>query len=107
MLSRGPFDGTRARDAIEAAMTCAVFGQSVSLLVLGDGVFCLNNSTAGSGLRNISAMIEALPLYEIREVAASARCLRERGRPLPASITPLDDAGIMDWIKNHDKHLSF
>lgn len=108
ILSTGPYAGTRARDAIEAAMTCAVFGQSVSLLLIRDGVSCLTaRPPRDSGLRDLSAMLEALPHYDVQHVGACSRSLVARGITPHDGIHTLDAAALADWIRSHDRHLGF
>jgi tRNA 2-thiouridine synthesizing protein C len=107
-ITRSPFQGTRARDAIEAAMTCAVFGQTVSVLLIDDGVYCLTASPPrGSGLRDLSAMLDALPHYDVHHLAACCASLASRIITPPDPVRRLDQAGLSAWFRSHDRHLSF
>lgn len=108
IISSGPYTGTRARDAIEAAMTCAVFGQSVSILLVRDGVLCLKaRPPKESGLRDLSAMLDALPHYDVQQLGACANSLAARGITPSDGIRTLDTAGLAEWIHSHDRHLGF
>ena len=108
VISSGPYAGTRARDGIEAAMTCAVFGQSVSVLLIRDGVLCLTaRPPKGSGLRDLSAMLDALPHYDVQQLGACNCSLIARGILAPAGILTLDTDALVAWIRAHDRHLGF
>jgi tRNA 2-thiouridine synthesizing protein C len=108
VITSGPYAGTRARDAIEAAMTCAVFGQSVSVLLIRDAVLCLTaRPPKGSGLRDLSAMLDALPHYDVQRVGACNSSLADRGIVPPEGILTLDTDALVAWIRAHDRHLGF
>lgn len=62
-------------------MTTAAFDQQVNIMLLDDGVFFLkkNQKPARAGLKDISAILKALPLYNIDTIYAETESLMEKG----------------------------
>jgi len=111
MIRSAPYGSTLAKDAIESALTVAVFGQEVSVLLMGDGVFnALRSQVAkGSGFKDTSAMLQSLPLYEIENIFLCKESLFSRGfGPADCVIgSPINFADIKALIAAHDVVLSY
>ena len=62
-------------------MTVAAFDQAVSILLLDYGVFQLktHQHPESLGLKDVSAIFKALPLYNIHSIYAETESLRELG----------------------------
>jgi tRNA 2-thiouridine synthesizing protein C len=73
------------------AMTAAAFDQQVSLLLLDDGVFLLkpNQQPETIGLKDIQAIVKALPLYDISPIYAESESIFERGLAESQLIDPI------------------
>jgi tRNA 2-thiouridine synthesizing protein C len=109
---RPPYGSSHARDALDTALTTAVFEQPVAMLFLDDGVFQLvrEQQPAAIQQKNLGATLSALPMYDIEQLYVCARALHERGLSaehcvLP--VQPLDSAAIAQLIQHHDVVLSF
>ncbi len=109
---RPPYGSSHARDALDTALTTAVFEQPVAMLFVDDGVFQLiqGQQPAGIQQKNLGATLSALPLYDIEHLYVCTRALRERGlsaEQCVLPVQPLDKAGIAQLIRHHDVVLSF
>lgn len=111
VIRSAPYGTTQAKDAIESALTVAVFGQEVSVLLMNDGVFnALRSQVAkGSGFKDTSAMLQSLPLYEIENIFLCKDSLFTRGfGPADCVIgAPLNFADIKTLFTTHDVVLSY
>lgn len=111
LIRSAPYGSTQAKDAIESALTVAVFGQTVSVLLMNDGVFnALRSQVAkGSGFKDTSAMLQSLPLYEIENIYLCKESLFSRGfGPADCVIgSPINFADIKALIAAQDVVLSY
>jgi len=109
---RPPYGSSHARDALDTALTTAVFEQPVTMLFQGDGVFQLLSDQQPGGVqqKNLAATLSALPMYDIDRLYVCARALGERGLEvgdLVLPVVPLEPAGIAELIRNHDVVMNF
>jgi tRNA 2-thiouridine synthesizing protein C len=81
LLRQAPYGNSRAKAALDMALSAAVFEQSVQLIFIDDGVFQLldKQDPQQIGARNTSAALAALPLYGIESVYVAADSLSQRG----------------------------
>jgi tRNA 2-thiouridine synthesizing protein C len=106
-----PYGSSAARDALDVALTCSVFEQPVSLLFLDDAVFQLlkGQSPGGIGQKNLNAVQQSLPLYDIDRLYVGARALAERGLHASDLILPvqtIDEAELASLLADHTTVLS-
>ncbi|MBS99656.1 MAG: sulfurtransferase complex subunit TusC [Oceanospirillaceae bacterium] len=111
MTRSAPYGTSAARDALETALTCSVFEQPVTLLFLDDGVFQLLKGQAPAPIeqKNLNAMQQSLPLYDIERLCVSRRALELRGLSAADLILPvelIDDAALPALLAQHDTVLS-
>lgn len=109
---RPPYGSSHARDALDTALTTAVFEQPVAILFQGDGVFQLLGDQQPGGVqqKNLAATLSALPMYDVDRLYVCARALSERGLKaddLVLPVEPLDAAAIAALIRNHDVVMNF
>lgn len=107
-----PYASESPAETLDAALVCAAFGQPVSLLFQGDGVWQLIHQQQGQALerKTLLAQLGALPLYDIDHLYVDEASLRERGLQadtLGLPVQPLDADGIRQLIANHDHVLRF
>ena len=107
-----PYGSSAARDALDVALTTAIFEQPLSLLYMSDAVFQLlpDHKPQAIAQKNLSATMAALEMYDIDKLYASRTALEERGinpASLTLKITILDDTQIARLIADHDLVLSF
>ncbi|MBA4502271.1 sulfurtransferase complex subunit TusC [Marinobacterium marinum] len=102
-----PYGSSAARDALDIALSGAVFDLSVSLLLLDDGILQLlpDQNSGKIGEKNLNAMLGALPLYDIEQIYTSLYSLSlhgleaERLEPAP---TVLSATELQALINRHD-----
>lgn len=107
-----PYGSESPSETLDAALVCAAFGQPVSLLFQGDGVWQLISHQQGQALerKTLLAQLGALPLYDIEHLYADAASLRERGLQADAlglAVQELEADDIRALIATHDHVLRF
>ena len=107
-----PYQGLRARAALDAGLATAVFDQSVSLLFMDDAVWQLLPGQDPSGIdrKSLEATLDSLPLYDVDKLYADETSLRQRGvKPaqLRPGITLLTDAELPAFIEGFEQVWSF
>lgn len=102
LLRQAPYGNSRAKAALDMALSAAVFEQSVQLIFIDDGVFQLldKQNPQQIGSKNTSAALAALPLYGIECVYVAAESLAQRGLQLkdlgiPVNVVGLEEIKIM------------
>lgn len=81
ICSYAPSRQVNAREALDAVLATALFGQQLSLLFCGDGVFQLLNAQGDFSGNNkpLGDSLAALPLYDVDAIFADQQSLQERG----------------------------
>ncbi len=107
-----PYGSSHARDALDTALTTAVFEQPVSMLFLDDGVYQLLQAQQPAAIqqKNLGATLSALPMYDIDQLYACDKALQNRGLQPEDCLLPvqrLDSNGIAELIRTHDVVMSF
>lgn len=107
-----PYGNTRAREALDVALTAATFDQSVSMLFLGDGVLQLlrDQQPADIAQKALDKQLAALPLYDIETIYVEAAALSVRGldvADLALPVQVLTPEQIAQQIGSHDIVLGF
>ena len=88
IISRqSPWSGPSAREALDIVLAGGAFELPLGLLFLDDGVFQLISAQKAARLeqKDLTANLQALPMFGIESLYAAKRSLRERG---------LDDAQL-------------
>lgn len=111
MTRSAPYGSSAARDALDVALTCSVFEQPVTLLFLDDGVFQLLKEQSPSviGQKNLNAVQQSLPLYDIERLCVGASSLEQRGLSQDELILPIelvDDTELPALLAQHRHVLS-
>ncbi len=109
---RAPYASNQAREGLDAALTAAVFEQSVSMLFLSDGVYQLlkEQQPAAIGQKTLSANLQVLPMYDIDKLYVCAQAMAERNLSTDQLVVPvelLDKHAINALIKQQDRVLTF
>lgn len=81
VLKKPPYSGLYSQETLDIIFTTSAFEQTVSLLLMDDGVFLLKNNQApqASELKDTSTLFKALSLYDIDNVYIESESLSERG----------------------------
>ena len=80
VLTKPPYGSSSARESIDAMLATLAFGQQVSILALGDGVFqfIAQQNPEQIQQKNTGAMLSALPMYGADHFYATTQDLAER-----------------------------
>ncbi len=81
ICSYPPSSRTHAREALDAILATALFGQELKLFFCGDGVYQLlqnQGDFTGDG-KPLSDSLAALPLYDVNAIFVDQQSLEERG----------------------------
>lgn len=109
IISRqSPWSGPSAREALDIALAGGAFDLPLGMLFLDDGVLQLAPTQQPSALqqKDLGANLQALPLFGVESLYASARSLQERGlepQTLTLAAEVLDDAALIALIDRYDQ----
>jgi tRNA 2-thiouridine synthesizing protein C len=108
IISRqAPWAGPSAREALDIALAGGAFDLPLGLLFLDDGVFQLAAGQQPGALqqKDLSANLQALPLFGVEELFVSNRSLAERGLDEAVLALPaerLDDTALTLLLDRFD-----
>lgn len=109
IISRqAPWAGPAAREALDIALAGGAFDLPISMLFLDDGVFQLapGQRPAGIEQKDLQANLQALPLFGVEDLYASAHSLTERGldvSSLTLATQVLEDNALRGLLQTHDQ----
>ncbi|MDH4557515.1 sulfurtransferase complex subunit TusC [Pseudomonas sp. BN417] len=112
IISRqAPWTGPNAREALDIALAGGAFDLPLGMLFLDDGVFQLvaAQQPANVQQKDLTANLQALPLFGVESLYASARSLQERGLEsalLNLAVEVLDDSALTALIDRYDQVLT-
>ena len=103
VLRKPSHSGAYVQEMLDIILTTAAFDQKVSILLLDDGVFQLKKGQhpENVGMKDTSAIFNALEIYDVNDVYTEVESLQERGlKPKDLSLTVQefyrkDIAGLM------------
>lgn len=104
---QSPWSGPSAREALDVVLAGGAFELPLGLLFLDDGVFQLAPAQQASRLqqKDLTANLQALPMFGIDALYAAKRSLDERGldeASLSLPVDLLDDADLRALINRYD-----
>ncbi|HZJ92764.1 MAG TPA: sulfurtransferase complex subunit TusC [Thiopseudomonas sp.] len=108
LISRqAPWAGIAAAEALDIALAAGAFDLPLSLLFMDDGVLQLLEQQQPQLLeqKDLSANLQALPMFGIEQLYVAQQCLDERGladSPLAIEAERLDDLQIQQLIRQFD-----
>lgn len=109
VISRHPPGHSLARSALDTTLALATFDMPVTLLLLEDAVLQLvpDQDCSDLGVRNLSRLLDSLPLYDVEVVHVDAEAAARHG--LRASALPdyvrLVDASEQQALLLGHRHL--
>lgn len=93
-----PNNGSQVQESLDMLLTVAAFDQAVQVLFLDDGVFQLKRGQNPErlGLKDTSAILRALELYDVNTLYVELESLSARGLAkddllLPVKLIPRAD----------------
>jgi len=108
IISRqAPWAGPSAREALDIVLAGGAFELPLGLLFLDDGVFQLTKAQQAASLeqKDLSANLQALPLFGIDSLFVARRSLAERNldeSSLALPVEILDDTDLSTLINRYD-----
>jgi len=108
IISRqAPWSGPSAREALDIVLAGGAFELPLGLLFLDDGVFQLAPTQLAASVeqKDLTANLQALPLFGIDALFAARRSLSERQlaeSTLALPVEVLDDADLCALINRYD-----
>lgn len=105
---QSPWSGPSAREALDIALAGGAFDLPLGMLFLDDGVLQLAPAQQPAALqqKDLAANLQALPLFGVESLYASARSLQERGmeqQTLTLAAEVLDDVALSALIDRYDQ----
>ncbi len=108
IISRAaPYGSAAAREALELALACALFDREVAILLLDDAVFQLlpDQSPAGISQKNLGAMQQSLPLYDVEKIYVCQQSVETRGldaQTLALPVIPVDPQNLKALLREYE-----
>ncbi len=104
---QSPWSGLGAREALDIALAGGAFELPIGLLFLDDGVFQLlpDQQPAAVEQKDLSANLQALPLFGVEDLYVCRQSLRLRGladQPLALAATTLEGPELADLFDRYD-----
>jgi tRNA 2-thiouridine synthesizing protein C len=109
IISRqAPWAGPSAREALDIALAGGAFDLPMGMLFLDDGVFQLLPGQHPTAVqqKDLTANLQALPMFGVEALYASQRSLQERGlqdQPLSLTVQVLDDSALTALLGRYDQ----
>ena len=105
---QAPWTGPSAREALDIALAGGAFDLPLGMLFLDDGVFQLVADQQPGALqqKDLTANLQALPLFGVESLYTSARSLQERGldaAKLNLAVEVLDDNALTALFDRFDQ----
>lgn len=84
VFNKAPHSTPSTKEGLDALLTASAFGQNVTLLLLGDGVFqaIKNQDPSGLPTKNTAAIFQSLDMYGVESIVTLDKSLQERGLTL-------------------------
>lgn len=108
LISRqAPWSGPGAREALDIALAGGAFDLPLAMLFLDDGVLQLTQAQQPAQLqqKDLTANLQALPMFGVEALYACNRSLFERGlasHSLNLPVELLDEHGLSALIQRYD-----
>jgi tRNA 2-thiouridine synthesizing protein C len=113
VMRHAPYGSSTAREALDALLATAVFGQDVGVLFMNDGVFQLVRDQSPDTLpqKNLASSLQALPIYDVERLYVHTPSLTERGLVMSDlvmdNLIELDNRAVGRLFSEQDQLLSF
>jgi len=111
-MRRAPYGTIYAHEGLEALLIFCTYAQSISLILMDDGVYALKKGqdTTELGTKEFSDAFRALEDYGVERVIVEEVALKERGlttEDLIIEVEVLDSDRIIAFMKEQDVVLPF
>ncbi len=81
VMDKPPHSGIQLQEKLDLILTTAAFDQKVALLFIDDGVFQIKKGQhpETQGLKETSAIFNALEIYDVNKIYTEVESLQQRG----------------------------
>jgi tRNA 2-thiouridine synthesizing protein C len=111
IFTHSPYAGTLTQEGLDALLAAAAFDLSVSALFIEDGVWSLLKEQNPEKLeqKNISKVLQVLPLYDVNELYCCQQSLESRNlhSHISEGVKALSNDEIKHLISEAHQVLSF
>ena len=109
---KAPYGSSLPREALDAVLMASAFGQQVTLVFLGDGVFQLKTQQDPSEIemKNFSKTFAALELYGVSSIYVEQSSLQKRGLTQDQLLIPaklIQPHELTELLEEQGQVLSF
>jgi tRNA 2-thiouridine synthesizing protein C len=91
VLRKPPHSGAYIQELLDIILTTAAFDQSVSLLLMDEGVFTLKDHQRPEtiGFKDTAAIFKVLEMYDVNTIYVEKESLQERGLSIENLFLPV------------------
>lgn len=112
VIRHAPYGNHMAQEALDAILAASVYGQTLTLIFMGDGVLQLLKGQNSQVIqqKSFEKQLAALELYDIDRLFVCQDSLAKRGinaSQLSVSISSLDNKDLSQLLHSQDTLLSF
>lgn len=109
---RSPYQTHASKEAVDVALTCAVFNQPTRVLFMDDGVYQLVKQQDPSDIdqKNNAATFPMLEMYDVKSVYVEEVSLVERGlseQDLMIPVEVISSAQVSELLESQQVVLGF
>jgi len=112
VFDKPPHSSPATKEGLDAVLTASAFGQNVTLLLIGDGIYQLLNNQDPSHLpaKNTASIFQALEMYGIENIVTPSENLKDKGLSFSDLSIPcdiIDNTQLAKLYATQDQILSF
>ena len=112
VIRHAPYGNNFAQESLDAILTASVYGQTLTLIFMGDGIFQLlkEQDTKAIQQKSFEKQLAAFELYGVDRLFICEKSLEERGvnlTQLSVSSTSLNEESLSNLMHKQDTLLSF
>lgn len=112
IIRHAPYSSNELREGLDVALVAAAFGQSISLLFIGQGVLALlrEQAVGAPGQKATLPTIDMLEMYDIEQLLVpdeALQALNLNSEHLVDGVTVIPMAELPSVVKRFDRVLNF
>ena len=112
VFDKAPHSSPASKEGLDALLTASAFGQNVTLLLIGDGIYQIMKDQDPSLLptKNTAAIFQALDMYGIEKIVTLQSTLNDRNlttADLAIECSIISNGKIADLYSAQQQILSF
>lgn len=112
VIRHAPYGNNFAQETLDAILAASVYGQVLTLIFIGDGIFQLLNNQYPEAIqqKSFEKQLSAFELYDIDRLFICENSLAQRGvnsTQLSVNCKTLNKSDLSDLLHQQDSLLSF